>query len=90
MVENGADSLRDRKRQVPTRNHGTIENKRMQSSDEEGSMMSDDRPNQARGRKCKRQERRESVKVRRKENWTQWSVSTVVTHHISLYISTAS
>lgn len=44
----------DRTRHVSTRNHGTIENKRMQSSDEEGSMMSDDRPNQARGRRSER------------------------------------
>lgn len=28
--------------------------------------------------------------MRRKENWTQWSVPIVVTHHISLYISTVS
>ncbi len=78
-------------RDVTTRNHGTIENKRMQGNDKEGNVMSDDRPNQARGRNERgsvKDRKEESVKVRRKENWTQWSVSIVVTHHISLYIST--
>ncbi|KAK2866997.1 hypothetical protein Q8A67_025114 [Cirrhinus molitorella] len=41
-------------RDVPTRNHRTIENKRMQGGDKEGNVMSDDRPNQARGRRSER------------------------------------
>lgn len=50
-------------RDVTTRNHGTIGNKRMQGNDKEGNVMSDDRPNQARGRNEKG-----SVKYRKGES----------------------
>lgn len=50
---------------MPTRNLGTMENKRTQGTDEEGNVMSDGKPSQgeARGRRSER----ESVKDRKGE-----------------------